>query len=205
MSKLAVYPGSFDPFTLGHLDVARRAATIFDTVLVAVVHNPSKTPAFSAAERQELIRQVLVEEKLTNVHVKLLGQGLLTDFCKLVGGTVIVKGLRNGSDVSSELPQAFVNRDLSGIETLYLPSDPAQRDHREGRSRRRCGPRRGVPRVRVVHHDPDAWPVLGRQAPDAAHEQRQRATLAPEVGDVELLEGREAHGLLPPGRLEEEL
>ena len=125
MSKLAVYPGSFDPFTLGHLDVARRAATIFDTVLVAVVHNPSKTPAFSAAERQELIRQVLVEEALTNVHVKLLGQGLLTDFCKLVGGTVIVKGLRNGSDVSSELPQAFVNRDLSGIETLYLPSDPA--------------------------------------------------------------------------------
>lgn len=125
MSKLAVYPGSFDPFTLGHLDVARRAATIFDTVLVAVVHNPSKTPAFSAAERQELIRQVLAEEKLTNVHVKLLGQGLLTDFCKLVGGTVIVKGLRNGSDVSSELPQAFVNRDLSGIETLYLPSDPA--------------------------------------------------------------------------------
>lgn len=125
MSKLAVYPGSFDPFTLGHLDVARRAAAIFDTVLVAVVHNPSKTPAFSAAERQELIRQVLAEEKLTNVHVKLLGQGLLTDFCKLVGGTVIVKGLRNGSDVSSELPQAFVNRDLSGIETLYLPSDPA--------------------------------------------------------------------------------
>lgn len=125
MSKLAVYPGSFDPFTLGHLDVARRAATIFDTVLVAVVHNPGKTPAFSAAERQELIRQVLAEEKLTNVHVKLLGQGLLTDFCKLVGGTVIVKGLRNGSDVSSELPQAFVNRDLSGIETLYLPSDPA--------------------------------------------------------------------------------
>ena len=125
MSKLAVYPGAFDPFTLGHLDVARRAATIFDTVLVAVVHNPSKTPAFSAAERQELIRQVLAEEKLTNVHVKLLGQGLLTDFCKLVGGTVIVKGLRNGSDVSSELPQAFVNRDLSGIETLYLPSDPA--------------------------------------------------------------------------------
>ncbi len=124
MSKLAVYPGSFDPFTLGHLDVARRAANIFDQVLLLVVHNPSKQPTFDSTERVEMVKRVIETESLPNVHVKQLPSGLLTEYCKLLGADVIVKGLRNASDLAGELPQANVNRDLSGIETLYLPSDP---------------------------------------------------------------------------------
>lgn len=125
MSKLAVYPGSFDPFTLGHLDVAKRAAELFDEVQIVVVHNPSKTPAFELGDRAAILIDALQDEGLSNVTVRQLPSGLLTDYCSSVGANVIVKGLRNGSDVSSELPQAFVNRDLGKIETVFLPSDPA--------------------------------------------------------------------------------
>lgn len=125
MSKLAVYPGSFDPFTLGHLDVARRAAAIFDHVYIVVVHNPDKKARFDQADRAALLIQALPEEGLKNVSVHQLPSGLLSDYCVSVGANVIVKGLRNGSDVTSELPQAFVNRDLGKIETVFLPSDPA--------------------------------------------------------------------------------
>jgi pantetheine-phosphate adenylyltransferase len=125
MSKLAVYPGSFDPFTLGHLDVAKRAAKLFDEVQIVVVHNPSKTPAFELGDRAAILIDALQDEGLSNVTVRQLPSGLLTEYCSSVGANVIVKGLRNGSDVSSELPQAFVNRDLGKIETVFLPSDPA--------------------------------------------------------------------------------
>jgi pantetheine-phosphate adenylyltransferase len=125
MSKLAVYPGSFDPFTLGHLDVAKRAAELFDEVQIVVVHNPSKTPAFELGDRAAILIDALQDEGLRNVTVRQLPSGLLTEYCSSVGANVIVKGLRNGSDVSSELPQAFVNRDLGKIETVFLPSDPA--------------------------------------------------------------------------------
>ncbi len=125
MSKLAVYPGSFDPFTLGHLDVARRAAKLFGELQILVVHNPQKTGRFEIADRVVVIDGALAEAGLQNVSVRQLPTGLLSDYCKSVGADVIVKGIRSSSDVTSELPQAFVNRDLSGIETVYLPSDPA--------------------------------------------------------------------------------
>jgi pantetheine-phosphate adenylyltransferase len=125
MSKLAVYPGSFDPFTLGHLDVARRAAALFDEVQIVVVHNPSKKAAFELGDRAAILIEALADEGLSNVSVRQLPSGLLSEYCLSVGASVIVKGLRNGSDVASELPQAFVNRDLGKIETVFLPSDPA--------------------------------------------------------------------------------
>jgi len=125
MSKLAVYPGSFDPFTLGHLDVARRAAAIFDELQILVVHNPAKQAAFDLGDRAAILIEALDAEGLSNVSVRQLPSGLLSEYCMSVGANVIVKGLRNGSDVASELPQAFVNRDLGKIETVFLPSDPA--------------------------------------------------------------------------------
>ncbi len=125
MSKLAVYPGSFDPFTLGHLDVAKRALSLFDRLEVLVVHNPAKTPSFSSEQRVEQIRQALAEAGLKKVTVSSLGAGLLATHCASLGATAIVKGVRNDSDLQVELPQARVNRDQSGIETAFLPGDPA--------------------------------------------------------------------------------
>ena len=121
---LAIYPGSFDPFTLGHLDVAHRAAELFGKLHILVVHNPGKSPRFTIQERAAMIEAALAEAKLDNVTVGVLESGLITDACAKLGVGVIVKGLRNTSDVANELPQAFVNRDLSGIETIYLPAAP---------------------------------------------------------------------------------
>lgn len=125
MQKFAVYPGSFDPFTLGHLDVAKRALSLFDRLEVLVVHNPAKTPSFSPEQRVEQIRQALAEAGLQNVTVSSLSSGLLATHCAQLGATAIVKGVRNDSDLQVELPQARVNRDQSGIETAFLPGDPA--------------------------------------------------------------------------------
>jgi pantetheine-phosphate adenylyltransferase len=126
MSKLAVYPGSFDPFTLGHLDVAKRALGLFDRLQILVVHNPAKTPTFSAVERKALIEQALLEAGLTErVAVDVLETGLLAHHCAKIDAAVIVKGVRNDSDLQTELPQARVNRDQTGIETVFIPGDPA--------------------------------------------------------------------------------
>lgn len=125
MSKLAVYPGSFDPFTLGHLDVVTRAVKLFDRLEVLVVHNPAKTPTFSSPERADQIRRTLDSFGLQNVAVSVLDSGLLAAHCAKLGATAIVKGVRNDSDLQSELPQARVNRDQSGIDTIFMPGDPA--------------------------------------------------------------------------------
>ena len=125
MSKLAVYPGSFDPFTLGHLDVVTRAVKLFDRLEVLVVHNPAKTPTFSSPERADQIRRTLDSVGLQNVAVSVLDSGLLATYCGKLGATAIVKGVRNDSDLQSELPQARVNRDQSGIDTIFMPGDPA--------------------------------------------------------------------------------
>jgi pantetheine-phosphate adenylyltransferase len=118
----AIYPGSFDPMTRGHLDVIQRAAAIFDKVVVAVVVNPQKRdPLFSLDEREEMIRQAVAD--LTNVEVTHF-RGLLANFVQRVGATVIVKGLRVVSDFEGEMSTALMNRSLSGVDTVFLPSDP---------------------------------------------------------------------------------
>lgn len=115
---IAICPGSFDPVTNGHLDIIERAAAIFDTVIVAVLENPSKTPLFSAAERRRFLQEVLTH--LKNVEVEYF-RGLLVDYAKSKGARVIVKGLRALSDFESEFQMALTNKKVnSEIETMFM-------------------------------------------------------------------------------------
>ncbi len=124
MPKIAVYPGSFDPFTVGHLDISERASELFDELVIAVVHNPNKTPMFSLVDRVELVEQSLSEAGLQGIRVVALESGLLVDLCTDVGADVIVKGARSATDVDFEFPMAQINRELTGIETAILISAP---------------------------------------------------------------------------------
>jgi len=120
---IAVYPGSFDPFTYGHLDIATRAAKMFETVHIVVVHNPAKNPRLTTTQRVDLITEIL-KSKPGNFVVSSLDTGLLVDYCKSLGADALVKGVRTNVDLDYELPMAQVNRDLSGIETIFIPADP---------------------------------------------------------------------------------
>jgi len=122
MAQIAVVPGSFDPVTLGHLDVIGRAARLFDEVHVLVVHNPDKQPAmFAATDRVRLIEQSLVETGVPDtVRVGEWTSGLLVDYCRQVGAGVLVKGVRSGEDVAYETPMAIMNRHLADVETVFL-------------------------------------------------------------------------------------
>lgn len=124
MKTLAIYPGSFDPITLGHLSVLRRATKVFEAITVVVVHNPKKSALLSADERVDLIRGVLRSEGLDSVSVSKLEGGLLVDFAKEIRADVILKGFRTEADIEYELPMAQVNRDLTAIETIFFPSEP---------------------------------------------------------------------------------
>lgn len=126
MSTLAVYPGSFDPVTLGHVDIIERCAKIVDELHVLVVHNPEKSPRFSSSKRIELIQDSLREAGVSSANIKVteLSSGLLVDYIRKVDAKLLVKGFRNNVDLDYELPMAKVNRDLSGIETIFIPADP---------------------------------------------------------------------------------
>ena len=127
MSFIAVYPGSFDPVTRGHLDIAVRAARLFDELHIVVVHNPNKQPRFSSEQRVELIRASLAEHGIHNnakLVVDTLDGGLLVNYCRMVGAAVLVKGFRSNVDLDYELPMAQVNRDLAGVETIFIPANP---------------------------------------------------------------------------------
>ena len=117
-----VCPGSFDPVTLGHVDVVRRAGALFDEVVVAVLTNPGKQPMFSLPERLEMLETSLKD--VPGVRVVAVPGGLLVDFCREVGAVAVVKGLRSGTDFAYELPMALMNRHLSGLETVFLPGEP---------------------------------------------------------------------------------
>ncbi|SBN63839.1 Phosphopantetheine adenylyltransferase [Curtobacterium sp. 9128] len=122
MTQIAVVPGSFDPVTLGHLDVIGRAAGLFDEVHVLVVHNPDKkTAMFDAVDRVRLIEESLAEtDAPANIRVGEWTAGLLVDYCRQVGATVLVKGVRSGEDVAYETPMAIMNRHLADVETVFL-------------------------------------------------------------------------------------
>ena len=118
MSRVAVYPGTFDPFTNGHLDIAKRAATLFDSLVVAVYAKPSKNVIFSTEERLELVRKSLQEH--ANVRVEPF-EGLIVDYMKAVGATVQVRGLRTAADFEYEFQMAQMNRELSpDVEVVCL-------------------------------------------------------------------------------------
>ncbi|MGI5988937.1 MAG: pantetheine-phosphate adenylyltransferase [Lachnospiraceae bacterium] len=114
----AIYPGSFDPVTNGHLDIIRRSAAIVDHLIVAVLNNGAKSPLFSVSERVSMLQEVTKD--LSNVEVMSFS-GLLVDFAKQNHVTVIIRGLRAVTDFESELAMAQTNRVICpGIETLFL-------------------------------------------------------------------------------------
>ena len=119
--KTAVYPGSFDPITSGHLNIIRRAANIFDKLIVCVMVNAGKNPMFTLEEREELIRRVTLD--LPNVEVDCSNE-LLADYARRRGSCVIVKGLRAGSDFENEFQMALVNRKINPeLDTMFLTAD----------------------------------------------------------------------------------
>ncbi|MEV6607805.1 pantetheine-phosphate adenylyltransferase [Kutzneria sp. NPDC051319] len=119
--RRAVSPGSYDPVTNGHLDIVTRAADVFDEVIVTVMINKSKKTMFTVDERMEMIRDVTAH--LPNVRVD-SWHGLLVDYCRANDVKAIVKGLRAISDFDYELQMAQMNHRLSGVETLFMPTNP---------------------------------------------------------------------------------
>jgi pantetheine-phosphate adenylyltransferase len=119
--KVAVYPGSFDPFTNGHLDVVERALGIFDRLIIAVLANPEKrSPLFTVEERVEMIRESLDTDSRVDVESF---RGLTVDFARSRGAQTLVKGLRAYSDFDAELQQALMNRKLApDVHTIFLMS-----------------------------------------------------------------------------------
>ncbi len=120
--RIAVCPGSFDPITVGHLDLAERAAAIFDRVILCVMVNGEKKPMFPLAERLELARAAAAH--LPNVEAAACG-GLLADFARERGACALVKGVRGGTDLDWEMQLAQINRDLfPRLDTVLLPARP---------------------------------------------------------------------------------
>ena len=117
-----LYPGSFDPVTLGHLDIIKRAAGVFDRVVVGVLHNPEKKGCFPVEKRVEMLEKAC--ERLTNVRVIAYG-GLLAQLTKEMNISVVVRGVRTMADLESENAMARINRQLNPrLETIYLPASP---------------------------------------------------------------------------------
>ena len=119
--KVAIYPGSFDPITSGHLNIIRRAANIFDKLIVCVMVNSAKSPMFSRDERVDLIRRVVRD--LPNVEVDSSDE-LLAEYAKRRGSCVIIKGLRAGSDFENEFQMALINHKINpNLDTMFLTAE----------------------------------------------------------------------------------
>lgn len=119
--KIAIYPGSFDPITSGHLNIIRRAANIFDKLIVCVMVNAGKNPMFTLDERVDLIRRVTSD--IPNVEVDSSSE-LLADYAQKKGSCVIVKGLRAGSDFENEFQMALINHKINpNLDTMFLTAE----------------------------------------------------------------------------------
>ncbi len=117
----AVCPGSFDPVTLGHLDLIERARALFDEVVVGVAHNAAKRALLDVETRRTLLVDAVAG--IPGVRVEVV-PGLLAEFCRDVGAVAVVKGLRGGADFDAEHPMALMNRHLTGVETVFVVGDP---------------------------------------------------------------------------------
>ncbi|WP_206446140.1 pantetheine-phosphate adenylyltransferase [Agrococcus sp. KRD186] len=125
MPRIAVVPGSFDPVTLGHIDVIARAAKLFDEVHVVVTHNPDKQAFLPVVEREQLIERSIEEARIEGqIRIANWSMGLLVDYCQQVGAEVLVKGIRTSTDLSYETPMSIVNRNLAGVETIFMLPNP---------------------------------------------------------------------------------
>jgi pantetheine-phosphate adenylyltransferase len=122
MQRIAVFPGSFDPITLGHQDVVLRAIPLFDRIIIGIGHNSAKRGLFSISRRRQMIAQVFSGHPSVSVEAY---EGLTADFCKRVGATRILRGLRNGMDLEFERSIADAHlRLVPGLETVFLLSSP---------------------------------------------------------------------------------
>ena len=120
--RIAICPGSYDPVTVGHVDIFRRAAALVDELVVAVFHNPDKSGSFPVRRRMDFIEHATAD--LPGVRVAEYHGRLLVDVARELGADLIVKGLRSGVDLAYELPMAAMNRHLTGVETVFVPGDP---------------------------------------------------------------------------------
>ncbi len=124
MVHRAIFPGSFDPVTFGHLDVIARGRRLFDELVIAVGRNPSKESLFSLPERVGMLREVLAElvrEQPSGAPVRVEAfSGLTVDFAQRMGATVLLRGIRNLSDLQNEVQQAVTNREIAGLETAFV-------------------------------------------------------------------------------------
>jgi len=121
LSKVAIYPGTFDPITKGHLDLIKRALQFFETLIVAIGENPAKRPLFTIEERIFMVKEALKEENLEELVQVESFSGLLVEFAKSKGARVIIRGLRAVSDFEYEMQLALMNRKLSNsIDTIFL-------------------------------------------------------------------------------------
>lgn len=119
MGNIAIYPGSFDPITNGHIDIIERAASVFDKVVVAVAHESGKKSLFSIDERKQMVRDVVWSKEI-NVEVDEF-EGLLVDYVQKKKGNIVIRGLRAISDFEYEFQMALINRKLSqNVETLFM-------------------------------------------------------------------------------------
>ena len=122
MQRIGIYSGTFDPITLGHIDVILRARTLFDVLYIAVAAGHHKKTMFSQAERMELVQASLPAEGIKVISM----DGLIVDSCKQVGAQTIVRGVRNGTDVDYESQMAQMNRKLAhDIETIFMLPEPS--------------------------------------------------------------------------------
>lgn len=115
--RIAIFPGTFDPITNGHLDVIKRGAKLFDRLIVAVGENPEKSSLLPQSERAEIIRRIIA--KIPNVSVETY-KGLTADFARKAGADVILRGIRNSSDLQFEFQVALTNRVVAGVETVFI-------------------------------------------------------------------------------------
>ena len=120
--RLAVFPGSFDPLTNGHLDVIQRGAEMFDELVVAISANPDKTPMLNLSTRTAIVRKAV--RGIPNVRVRTY-RGLTVDFVRRSRSSVILRGIRDAADLHVELPMAMTNRAVAGVETVFILTSPA--------------------------------------------------------------------------------
>lgn len=122
---IALLPGTFDPVTLGHLDIVERTSRLVDEIVIAVGNNFTKRPWFSVQERVLLLQQSVAEMNLSSKKIRIVTfEGLLVDCVRRQGATCVVKGVRGSLDFSHEMVQATTNRELAGVETLFLLAAP---------------------------------------------------------------------------------
>lgn len=174
-SRIAVCPGSFDPVTHGHVDIVRRALSLFDQVVVAIGVNASKSALLHADERVRLFAEAVTD--LDGVRVVQM-PGLLADLCREVGAHAIVKGLRGGADFDADQPMALMNRHLCGVETVFVTGDPALSHISSSMVKDVAGHGGPIGDLVTTPVAEAVYRALGTHAPDGTH--RPEGKAAPE-------------------------